>query len=140
MRTVFTVRSHLSMNPLGFGIWVEVECSNDQSLAKLTKVSQLVSWCSEPSLSKRTISRLKTNFSQSPSYSFHKSLHHKSLSLKPRLNYILKFQNANSENTVTRFGAYLYSAGTKQGNLHQLSVTMSRATFYNCSGPHRNRC
>ena len=32
--------------------------------------------------------------------------------------------------TITCFGADLYSAGTQHGNLHQLSVTMSRLTFF----------
>ena len=27
-------------------------------------------------------------------------------------------------------GAYLYSAGTKHGNLHRLSVTTSRVTYF----------
>ena len=30
----------------------------------------------------------------------------------------------------TCFGAYLYSEGTKHGNLHQLSVTVSRMTYF----------
>ena len=33
---------------------------------------------------------------------------------------------------VTCFGAYLYSLGTKHGNLHQSSVTTSRVTFLFC--------
>ena len=33
-------------------------------------------------------------------------------------------------NTTTCFGAYLNSAGTQHGNLHQLSVTMSRMTYF----------
>ena len=31
--------------------------------------------------------------------------------------------------TITCFGAYLYFAETQHGNLHQLSVTMSRVTY-----------
>ena len=30
----------------------------------------------------------------------------------------------------TRFRAYLYSAGTEHGSLHQLSVTMRRVTYF----------
>ena len=33
------------------------------------------------------------------------------------------------KNNQTCFGTYLYSAGTKQRNLRQLSVTMSRMTY-----------
>ena len=51
--------------------------------------------CFEPSQPQST-SRLNTNFIPSPSYSFHKSLHHKSHGV----------------------WAYLYSAGTKHWNLH----------------------
>ena len=41
----------------------------------------LVSWCSEPSQPQRITSGLNTNFSLSPSYSFHKSLYNKSFFL-----------------------------------------------------------
>ena len=39
--------------------------------------SQLVSWCFEPSQPQRITSGLNTNFTLSPSYSFHKSSYHK---------------------------------------------------------------
>ena len=39
---------------------------------------QFVSWCFEPSQPQRITSGLNINFTQSPSYSFHKSSHHKS--------------------------------------------------------------
>ena len=55
----------------------------------------LVSWCFEPSQPQRITSGLNTSFILSPSYSFHKSLHHKP--------YV--------------FFAYLYSVGTQHGNL-----------------------
>ena len=38
----------------------------------------LLSWCFEPSQPQRITSGLKTNFTLSPSYSFHKSSYHKS--------------------------------------------------------------
>ena len=41
-------------------------------------VSQLVSWCFEPSQPQRITSGLNTNFTLSPSYSFNKSSYHKS--------------------------------------------------------------
>ena len=34
------------------------------------------------------------------------------------------------KNNNACFGACLYSAGTQHGNLHQLSVTMSRGTYF----------
>ena len=61
---------------------------------QLKKRQKLVSWCFEPSQPQRITSRLNTNFTLSPSYSFHKSSYHKSC-----------------------FGAYLYSADTQHGNL-----------------------
>ena len=57
---------------------------------------QLVSCYFEPSQPQRITPGLNTNFILSPSYSFHKSLHHKS--------YV--------------FWAYLCSAGTQHRNLH----------------------
>ena len=59
-------------------------------------VPELVSWCLEPSQPLRITSGLKTNFTLSPSHSFHKSSYHKSWF----------------------FLAYLYSVGTQHGNLH----------------------
>ena len=93
----------------------------------------LVSWCFKPSQSQGIISELKTNFSLPPSYSFHKSLYYKSLFLKPKLKLYPQFRNAKPEakkNNDTCFGAYLHSAGTQHGNLHQLSVTLSRVTYF----------
>ena len=56
-------------------------------------LERLVSWCFEPSQPQRITSGLNINFNQAPSYSFHKSLYHKS------------------------FLAYLYSVGIQHGNL-----------------------
>ena len=56
----------------------------------------LVSWCFEPSQPQRITSGLNTNFTLSLSYSLHKS-----------------------HTTSHVFWAYLYSAGTQHGNLHQ---------------------
>ena len=41
--------------------------------------TQLVSWCFEPGQPQRNTSGLKTNFTLSPNYSFHKPFDHKSL-------------------------------------------------------------
>ena len=59
-------------------------------------VSELVNCCFKPSQPQRITSVLNTNFTLSPSYSFHKSSYYKS--------YV--------------FWAYLYSAGAQHGNLH----------------------
>ena len=61
--------------------------------------SQLVSWCFEPSQPQRITSGLNTNFTLSPSYSFHESSYRKSC-------------------FFVGFFAYLYSVGTQHGNLH----------------------
>ena len=57
----------------------------------------LLSWCFKPSQPQRITSGLNTNFTLSPSQSFHKSSYHK---------------------VMVFFLAYLYSAGTQHGNLH----------------------
>ena len=89
--------------------WRVSETSTTKSLAKVEirqnsrqqaqegKLSWSVSWCSEPSQPQRITSGLKTNFTLSPSYSFHKSSYHKSCCF---------------------FLPYLYSADTQHGNLH----------------------
>ena len=56
---------------------------------------KLVTWCFESSQPQTITSGLNTNFTLSPSYSFHKSSYHKSC-----------------------FLAYFYSAGIQHGNLH----------------------
>ena len=112
--------------------------------------------CFKPSQPQRIISELKTNSSLSPSYSVQKSLNHGSLFLKPQLSvkyftkkptqhtpchrthqflsesqiYIHNFKMPIQINSNTCFGAYSYFAGTQHGNLHQLSVTMSRVTYF----------
>ena len=45
---------------------------------KISKHISLVSWCFEPSQPQRITSGLNTNFTLSPSYSFHRSSYHKS--------------------------------------------------------------
>ena len=57
----------------------------------------LVSWRFEPGEPQRMTSGLNSNFTLSPSYSFHKSLYHKSLFLKPQLKPHPQFRNAKSE-------------------------------------------
>ena len=62
--------------------------------------SSLVSRCFKPSQPQRITSGLSTNFTLSPSYSFHKSSYH------------------NSCFVLFVFLAYLYFAGTQHGSLH----------------------
>ena len=53
-------------------------------------------------------------------------------------NYIHNFETQTRKNNNTCFGAYFYSAGTKHGNLHQLSNYEQCDQFYS-AGLHRNR-
>ena len=55
------------------------------------------SWCFEPSRPQRITSGLKTNFNLSPRYSFHKSMYHKTLFLKPQLKLYPQFRNPNQQ-------------------------------------------
>ena len=94
------------------------------------QVSQLVSWCIEPSHPQRITSELNTNFSLSPSYSFYKSLYHKFFFFSNNSsNSIRNFGTQNqktkrnkttttTKNNKTCFGTCLYSVGTQHGNLH----------------------
>ena len=74
---------------------------------------KLVSWCSEPSQPHRITSGLETNSTLSPSYSFRKSLYHKSLFLKPQLKVYSPFRSANQKTKTKkkRFGAYFIFRG-----------------------------
>ena len=49
----------------------------------LSRESQLVSWCFKPSQPQRITSGLNTNFTLSPSQSFHKSSYHKVILFQP---------------------------------------------------------
>ena len=53
---------------------IDTKCRSKRSY----RSRKLVSWCFEPSQPQRITSGLNTNFTQSPSYSFHKSSYHKS--------------------------------------------------------------
>ena len=82
--------------------------------------SQSVSGCFEPSQPQRITSGLSRNFNLSPSYSFHKSLYHKSFftqATAQRLSTISE-RKTKPENKNTCIGAYLYSIGNRHGNLH----------------------
>ena len=81
-----------------------VQCSRSSPV-------EIVSWCFKPSQPQRITPRLNTNFTPSPNYSFHKSSYYKSC-----------------------FLAYLYSAGTQQGNLHSAGWP----TFF--CGPTQEPC
>ena len=77
-----------------------------------------ISWCFEPSQQQRITSGLNTNFTLSPSYSFHKSLYQRPLLLKLQLKFYPQFGMQTQKNRNTCLGVYLYSAGTQHGNLH----------------------
>ena len=69
-------------------------------------VSQLVSWCFEPSQPRRITSGLNTNFTLSPSHSFHKSSYPKSCFFQP-----IYIRRALNTGTCIQQGGLFYSAG-----------------------------
>ena len=71
----------------------------------------MVSWCFEPSQPQRITSGLNTNFTLSPSYSFHKSSHH--LFFEP-----IYTPRAISTGTRILHSDPLHSAGDQHGNPH----------------------
>ena len=81
------------------------------------RLKDLVSWCFEPSQTQRITPGLNTNFSLSPSYSFHKSLYHKSFFPQTTAQSLSAISECKTKKTNTCFGAYLYSASTQHGNL-----------------------
>ena len=99
-------------------VWKRMWRGVERHVERISK-SKLVSWCFEPSQQHRITSGLNTNFSLSPSYSFHRSLYHKSLFFSQTTPQIL-FQSSERKTgkTNTCFGAYLYSTSTQRGNLH----------------------
>ena len=72
--------------------------------------SKLVSWCFEPSQQHRITSGLNTNFSLSPSYSFHRSLYHKSLFFfsNHTSNSIPKFGTQNRKNKHMFWSLFIF--------------------------------
>ena len=82
-------------------IWALEWDSNHRALQQSTQhhtVCVVIVWlCFEPSQPLGNVSGLKRHFNLSPIYSFHKSLYHKTLFLKPQLDSYPKSQNANPE-------------------------------------------
>ena len=76
----------------------------------------LVSWCFEPSQQQRITSGLNTNFTLSPSYSFHKSSYHKSCLFVFKPIYILQALNMG---TCIWQGDLFYSAGLHRNQPNQ---------------------
>ena len=111
---------------------------------------QLVSWCFEPSQPQRIISGLNTNFNLSPSYSFHKSLHHKSFILKQHLRFYPQFRNVtpqkkknkkkNKTKTTTNNNnqKYMFWSLFIFRGLSTLEALSGRVTFFILRGLHRN--
>ena len=63
-------------------------------------------------------------------YSFCRSLHPNIFFSNHNSNYIPNFGTQTQKDNNTCFRACLYSAGTQHRNLHQLSVPMSRVTYF----------
>ena len=60
-----------------------VHNTHEWTMGRTTHMNELVSWCFEPDQLQKITSGLNTNFILSPSYSFHKSVHHKSCFFEP---------------------------------------------------------
>ena len=73
---------------------------------------------------------LKINFNLCPSYSFHKSLDHKSPFLETQLKVYPHFPTTNQEKQPCIFCSLFIFRGHSTRDLHQLSVTMSRVTYF----------
>ena len=82
---VLSIFMQLLLLLLLFCLFASNLSSSGFALSLYIEVSQLVTWCFGLSKPQRIMRGLKTNFSLSPSFSFQKSLHHKSLFLKPQL-------------------------------------------------------
>ena len=99
-------------------------------------VSQLVSWSFEPSLSHRIISGLKTNFSQSPSHSAHKSPNQRIL------------QNLQNQSPSTNF-SLIFLSWQQRGSCFNAQYSLSKwasrpgsikcTVIYQCFKP-QDRC
>ena len=86
-----------------------------------------VSWCFEPSRLTEDYIRADSKLQSISSLLIPQVIvYHKSLFLKP--NIISTTSKSKPRKTITCLGTYLYSTGTRHGNLHQLSVTMSAVT------------
>ena len=91
----------------------------------------LVGSCFEPSQPQGIISGLRANSSVSPSNCHSTSQYITSLFFSDHnSNYSHNSGTQNHKSTDTCFWAYLYSAGTQHGNLHQSSITTSRVTYF----------
>ena len=100
-------------------------------------VCQLVCWCFETNQPQMIASGLKSNFSLSPTYSFHKSLYHKSFFLfflKPQLKFYPQFRNARPEKQTHVLEPVYIPQALNTGTCIQQSKL-----FY-FAGLHRNRC
>ena len=80
----------------------------DQPFVTELLIFFLVSWCFEPSQPQRIISGLNTNLNPSPSHPLHKSLHHKSLFLKPQLKFYPQFRNSHPEKHNTFGNLFIF--------------------------------
>ena len=100
----------------------------------------LVSWCFEPSQPQRITSGLNTNFTLSPSYSFHKSLYYKSsffsLSLSQTTPQIL---STISERKTRKTITHVLEPTNIPWALNKGTFIQQGDLFYSI-GLHRNRC
>ena len=111
------------------------------------KICQLVSWCFEPSQSQRITSGLNTNFTLSPSHSFHKSCFFFSLfifsghstreSASSRMTYfILRAYTGtcviHSQHRKNSRGVLEKNAGEWTGRISKEEIPGSKRSMYGC--------
>ena len=83
-----------------------------------SRITKLVSWCFEPSQPQRTTSGLNTNFTLSPSYSFHKSSYHKSCFQNIFFNLFIFRGHSTREPSSSRVTYFILRAYTRTGVSH----------------------
>ena len=116
--------------PVGFFAWnINCDVLIDWSWSVIGSQEPFIGWlvsgCFEPSQPQRIMLGLKTKFSLSPSYSLYKPFYHTSLFLKAQLRLY-----HNSEWHIFWILVAVRGHSAWYGNLHQLSVTMSRVTYF----------
>ena len=111
---------------------------NTFTSADSSHMSQLVSWCFEPSQPQRITSGLNTNFTLSPSYSFHKSSYHKSCLKKFFFSLIIFRRHSSWEPASSRVTYFILQANTGTGVSHS-QHTINRERFGKNAGEWTGR-
>ena len=102
--------------------------------------SEWVSWCFESCQPQRIISGLKTNFSLSPSYSFHKSLYRKFLFIKPQLKLYPQFGTQTQKSNNMFWNLFIFRGHSTREPASIIVGNDEQGDLFYSAGPHRNRC